>query len=302
MKKGIGGLGTLILSMMIVPALQGQALYLATGSNGIDGSLYTVDPTTAVATLVGPILIGAAPVGITGLAFHPATGVLYGATSNDGGNPEHALVTIDPFSGAATLVGDLGVPVGDIAFDSSGTLFAWSGGGGSNSLATVDLSTGLATTVGPSGVPGGTACPAVGPANGGNGLSFSGGILYVSPKGVAGALYSVNTSTGAATAGPTMSGAPITTCGALDSMATSSTGTLFAIDTDRSSSPTTSRLVTINTSTGAITQVAALDLPGDADGLAFQAVSVAVPTVSPWGLAALGLLLAAIGWRLVIRN
>jgi hypothetical protein len=296
MKRKIGGLAALLLTTVTVPALQGQTLYMATGSNGIDGSLYTVSPTTAVATLVGPILIGASPVGMTALAFHPVTGVLYGVTSNDGNSPTAALITINPASGAATLIGDLGAPVGDITFDSGGTLYAWFAGA-TNSLATVNLSTGLATAVGPSGFVGGGPC-----ANGGNGLSFSGGILYLSPKGVAGALYTVNPATGAAAGGPTMSGAPITSCGALAAMATSNTGTLYAIDTDRAGPTATNALVTINTSTGAITQVGAINLPNDADGLAFQAVSVTVPTVSPWGLAALGLLLAAVGLRLVFRN
>src|ERR1700686_4476231 len=107
MKRTIAGLA-LVLSTVVVPALQAQTLYMATGSNGVNGQLYTVDPSTAVATLVGPILIGANPVGITGLAFNPLTGVLYGATSNDGPNPEAALITIDPTTGAATLVGDIG--------------------------------------------------------------------------------------------------------------------------------------------------------------------------------------------------
>jgi hypothetical protein len=295
MKTRTLSLAALIMAAAVAPALQAQTLYLATGSNGIDGELYTVNTSTAVATLVGPILIGASPVGITGLAFHPTTGVLYGVTTNDGNSPTISLITINPATGAATLVGGLGAPVGDIAFGSNGTLYGWLGGS-TNSVATINLSTGLATAVGPSGVSGGGPC-----ANGGNGLSFSGSTLYVAPRGVAGALYSVNTSTGAATAGPTMSGAPITSCGALAAMAASNAGTLYAIDSDRGSVATTA-LVTVNPITGVITQVGAINLPDDSDGLAFQAASVAVPTVSPWGLAALGLLLAAIGWRLVIRN
>lgn len=290
MKKRIAGLGALVLSTVIVPVLQAQTLYMATGSNGVDGQLYTLNTTTAVATLVGPILIGAAPVGMTGLAFHPVTGVLYGATSNDGPSPEHALITINPISGAATLIGGLGAPVGDIAFDPTGILYGWFAGV-PNRLCTINLSTGLATAVGASGVPGSTR---------GGAISFVGGVLYAAPSGTTSPLYTVNTTTGAATAGPVLNSAPI--ADAIAAMGTSSSGILYGIDTNRSSSPTTADLVTINTSTGAITQVGAINLPGDADGLAFQTVSVAVPTVSPWGLAALGLLLAAVGLRLVFRN
>ena len=294
MKTRLGVLAALGL-FSIFPTIQAQTLYLATGSNGVNGQLYKIDPTTAVATLVGPILIGGSPVGLTGLAFHPATGVLYGATSNDGPSPDHALITIDPATGAATLIGDLGAAVGDITFGPNDQLYGWFAGV-SDRLCTIDLSTGLATAVGPSGIVGGGPC-----ANGGNGLSFSGGVLYVSPKSVTGPLYSVNTTTGAATAGPTLNSAPITSCGALAAMTTSSTGTLYAINTDRSSSPTTADLVTVNPTTGAITQVGAVNLPGDADGLAFQAGAGPIPTVSVWGLLALGLLLAAVGLRLVIR-
>jgi uncharacterized protein DUF6923/exosortase sorting signal-containing protein len=296
MKRGTLYLAAAALFTAVVPGLQAQTLYMATGSNGIDGSLYTVNATTAAATLVGPLLIGASPIGLTGLAVNPITGVLYGVTTNDGNSPNHALVTINQTTGGAVLVGDLGVVVSDIAFASNGVLYGWVGGS-TNRLATINLSTGLATQLGPSGVAGGTPC-----ANGGNGLSFANGVLYVAPKGVTGNLYSVNTTTGALTAGPVMSGAPVTSCGALDAMATSPSGVLFAIDTNRSVSPTTNALVTVNPTTGAITQVGVINLPGDADALAFATLVAPVPAVSTWGLVGLGLLLAAIGFRLIVRN
>jgi hypothetical protein len=275
----------------LAPAAHAATLFVATGSNGINGQLYTIDSTTAVATLVGPILIGGSPVGLTALAFHPVTGVLYGLTTNDGPSPNRSLVTINPATGAAVLIGSIGAnAAGDMAFNSSGVLFAWLKSG---NLVTINLTTGASTVVGPAGAPF---------VNGGA-VSFVGGVLYAAVGGSDGPLYTVNTSTGAATAGPTLTGAPID--GGMAAMTTSGSGVLYAVDSDMSSSPTTSRLVTINTTTGAVTQVAALDLPGDTDALAFAvtlAPAAVVPTLSTLGILALGLVLAAVGFLLVSRR
>jgi hypothetical protein len=46
------------------------------------GALYTINPADAAATKIGPIRIdGKFSIGVTGLAFHPTTGVLYGITA-----------------------------------------------------------------------------------------------------------------------------------------------------------------------------------------------------------------------------
>jgi hypothetical protein len=290
MKKQVLVLLALGCLAALAPSAHAQTLYAATGSNGVDGQLYTINPATAVATLVGPVLIGASPVGLTALAFHPLTGVLYGLTTNDGPNPEKSLITVNPATGAAALIGSIGAnAAGDMAFSPSGVLYAWQRSGGN--LVTISLTTGAATVVGPTGAP----------FVGGGAVSFVGGVLYAAVGGSDGPLYTVNTSTGAATAGPTLTGAPID--GAMAAMTTSGGGVLYAVDSDQSSSPTQSRLVTINTTTGAVTQVAALDLPGDTDALAFVSAPAAiVPTLSTRGILALGLLLAAIGFLLVSRR
>ena len=133
-----------------------SGLFGATGSNGVNGNLYCIDPTTGAPTLVGPITVGPTPVSITGLAFHPTTHVLYVVTGN--GNLFGRLVTIDTSTGAATDVGSLGIGscriVGDIAFRADGTLFGAGPCGPSASagnLYTIDLTTGAATFVG--GIP-----------------------------------------------------------------------------------------------------------------------------------------------------
>src|SRR5512140_427461 len=78
-------------------------LYAATmhahpGTNAGDmaGSLYVVDPSTGAAKLVGTLRLDGKPVGITGLAEHPSTGDLYGATAGTSPNHRNSLVTIDP--------------------------------------------------------------------------------------------------------------------------------------------------------------------------------------------------------------
>lgn len=273
----------------LLPALvAAQTLYAASGSNGIDGILYRVDVTSGSTTFVGPILIGSSPIGLTGLAQSPTTGVMYGITTNDGPNPEGALVTINPTNGSAILIGNLGAPGSDISFDAAGTLFVWLPQ--SQRLATVNLATGLATPLGVSGIPVGSRL--------GGALALSpAGTAYVSAVGSSGTLDTVNTTTGVATTGPTMTGAP--TADAMDAMAFSPGGTLYAINTDRSGSPTTNFLVTINTTTGVVTNIGAL--PGDMDALAFGPAVGPVPTLSEWAMIALAIALAVLG-MLAIRT
>lgn len=105
-------------------------LYATQAASATTSDLYTLDSDTAVATSIGPT--GHA---FTGLAFDPTDGTLYGITSPQDGNPatRKALFTIDPATGASTLVGLLQGPAGataplaDITFDSSGQLYGWSG-------------------------------------------------------------------------------------------------------------------------------------------------------------------------------
>src|SRR5471032_990199 len=116
----------------------------------IAGNLYTVNLANGTATLVGAIrLPGAKSIGVTGLSAHPSCGVLYGITSEKSPNSPHALVTIDPASGAAELVGDLRVVGSDIAFDSKGTLYVSLPG--TSQLGTVNLSDAVVSAIGKAG-------------------------------------------------------------------------------------------------------------------------------------------------------
>jgi hypothetical protein len=107
--------------------------------------LYSVDVATPYITLVDPstgadtgirgiTLSGFTVTGSNGLAIDPTSGVLYAvvkAISSNGGFSRR-LVTLDPTTGNATLVGNPGEPLAGIAFDSVGNLYGVSGEGGSS--------------------------------------------------------------------------------------------------------------------------------------------------------------------------
>jgi hypothetical protein len=151
---------------------------------GIDGShLYSINTGTGLATLIGPTNLPNDP-GLTALTFG-SNGTLY-ATSASTQN----LYTLDPKTGAATLVGNVGfTSAGDLAFN-GGDLFETASTAARNSeLIRIHLST--PTTIGSVTDVGSTGFPSVfGLATGGN------GVLY----GVSGTqVFSINTSTGAGT-------------------------------------------------------------------------------------------------------
>ena len=103
-----------------------QALFGVT-SDFAGSSLYSIDPTTGAATLIRPVGVSR----VSGMAFHPATGVLYAV--GFAGVTTHVLLTIDTATGAGTLVGPTNVftgslcsrTVSDISFRSDGTLYAY---------------------------------------------------------------------------------------------------------------------------------------------------------------------------------
>ncbi len=107
----------------------------------------------------------------------------------------------------------------------------------------------------------------------------------------------MNTTTGAGTAGPALTGAPEPA--SMNSM-TFIGATLYAVNSNNGGVATT-HLVTINTATGAVTDIGAL--PNDTDAIAFGAAvspaSVAgeqpVPALGQWALVLTALLLGALG-------
>lgn len=136
---------------LAVTQAEAQSLYGATSSG--HGELYILDPATGgVLQDIGALNdAGAINYSVSGLAFNPITGVLYGST---GGVSGHNLLTIDPASGLVSVVGSFNIGTAtmtDLAFDSSGNLYGISSSGGAN-LYSINSGTGQATLIGSSGV------------------------------------------------------------------------------------------------------------------------------------------------------
>jgi len=121
---------------------------LAIERNGL--SLHTISPTDgSVISTVTISLTGETIEGGTGLAVDPTTGTLYALLKIDG-DSDRVLVTIDPATGVATLVGSVGIGFAGIAFDNTGTLFGVTGDAGSKPIPgeqffSIDKTTGIPT-------------------------------------------------------------------------------------------------------------------------------------------------------------
>jgi uncharacterized repeat protein (TIGR01451 family) len=134
-------------------------LYAVTGAGGgtctqPGSELYTLDPATAEATLVGPILDGSTPVvHVTGIAIHPTTGQMYAVAGAPGPScfgGVSTLYAVDKATGAATVVGSfeslVDAQIPDITFDPFGNLYGWNEF--DDDLIRIDITNGTYTTVG----------------------------------------------------------------------------------------------------------------------------------------------------------
>jgi hypothetical protein len=169
-------------------------LYTASGTGGIAGTLYTIDPATgAVLTTVGPLHDSANNLyGLTSLKYHPTSGIVYAATS--GQSPTHPsyLATLDPATALVTPIGPFGdMALTDLAIDpTTGTVYGISGF--DQKFYTINTLTGQAVQTGSTGI---------GFANGGGFASDVTGALFGFSNLT---FYSFNKTTGAATPiGPT---------------------------------------------------------------------------------------------------
>jgi hypothetical protein len=153
--------------------------------------LVTINPITGVGTL-GPTITGtglssSAP--IASLAWDPATDVLYGSTSVGYGATADTLYSINPTTGAATLIGRIGfADVYSLGFTQNGTLWGIETADPSGTLIDINTATGAGTAVGNTNVYGAYDV-ASDPAT---------GILYASESNTF-ALYKVNVATAVAT-------------------------------------------------------------------------------------------------------
>jgi hypothetical protein len=180
-------LGTIVLG----GRADAQVLYGATAGGGA-GELFILDPATG-ATIqdVGPLndALGT-NYGITGLAFSPVTGLLYGSVANSSVTTRAQLVTINPATALVTPIGPFNAgntgsrpaTMSDLAFNATGNLFGIGSVGGPQ-LYAIDVLTGQATVIGSTGM-----------------TSTSGGGLAISPTGV---FYGTPTSSRFGTYDPT---------------------------------------------------------------------------------------------------
>jgi hypothetical protein len=126
-------------------------LYVARGTFGVLGVLYTIDPATgAVLTTVGLLNDAAGHnYGMGALKYHPITGIFYGATTTTSPTDPNYLVIVDPATALVTPIGPFGVGalLTDIAIDPmTGIMYGVSAN--NQKFYTINTTTGLARQTG----------------------------------------------------------------------------------------------------------------------------------------------------------
>jgi hypothetical protein len=283
----VTGLATLALLLGGLQQAKADILYGATGSNGVNGELYILNPATGgIVQDVGPLVDAAGNhYGLTGLAFQPGTGILYGSTSSLSPTGGGHLVSVNPATGRVTDIGSFGVGVtmSDITFSpTTGRLFGNSGASGN--FFSINPLTGAATVIGPTGV---------GVTFGGGLAANAAGTVFGSPQPGPGGLFTYNLVTGQATQVATLTGAPLG--GNINALAFDSLDDLFGVNNNQGS-PSLTHLITINPVTGVITDLG--PSVNNLDAIAFQPVqAVAIPEPASLALFSLGALgLVAARW------
>jgi len=258
MTRRLGLLAALIVCIAAPLCAVAQSVYVAAmrgqvGTANVMSGLYAINLASGAATFLTPLRTSSGGmVAITGLAVEPASRTFYGITSTLSPNMPQSLVTLDPKTGSLTLLGHLDLAGTDIVFDREGRLLMWLPS--TRQVAVVDLKTAKVSPLGRAGPPdafGGLAVDAQ-------------GVVYVTPGGALGTLDMVDLKTGEIKAGPPLKGAPYP--GAITAMTFTPSGLLMAINSNVGS-PAAAKLVTINTSTGAMSEISSL--PEDSDAITF---------------------------------
>lgn len=153
LNSGSGDTKGLVFTGAPAPCSPLALLYgAANSSSGETSFLYSINPTTAAPTLIGPIGFGR----VGGIRFNSA-GALFGMGHlPQAVNDSNSLLNITPCTGFSNVIGttqDLEEidfeQVDDISFRSSdGALFASLSGEGGNGLATFNTTTGVPTAIG----------------------------------------------------------------------------------------------------------------------------------------------------------
>jgi hypothetical protein len=243
------------------------------GEDFLSGQLYDMNTATGAAT--NPR--GSGATSLAGIAFAPS-GTLFGLTTF-GGAPANSLVTINPTTGIATLVGATGLTAiieGDLAFDPiTGFLYGLYDVVGPNyDLFRINPATGAATTIG-----------AIANVSDFSAMAFNAaGVLFVVNNGD-GKLLTVNTATAAILSTVNLSPNP---GGEVAGLAIDpSTGVFYYAN----GYAVTSNLYTLDTSTGVLTLIGPAGQTNFLAGLAFTPVpEPATTTLFVLGASVVGLL------------
>ena len=250
--------------LLLCHQAEAATLYGATSAGG-PGELYTLNPATGAMIQDIGSLVDAFNVNypITGLAFNPITGVLYGSTGNSVGATAAKLVTINPLTAQVTVIGSFntgivnssGTPatMADLSFDASGNLYGVASIGGPQ-LYSINLGTGQATVIGNTGLTSTT----------GGGLAIGPGGYFGTPTSSRFGTYNPATGAYSNITNPVK---PVG--GAYAALDFDGSGTLYGLDLGPGPDLFT-ELVTFNTTTGAITDLGAS--VSSLDAIAFQPV------------------------------
>ena len=147
-------LAALATWLVVAPLAHAETLYVATlrdyaneATAGLGGAIYKLELPQGKPVLVANLRVGGkTPIGLTGIAIHPKTGVWYGITAGLSPAVPRSLVTVDARTGNVTIVGDLRESGSDIRFDPKGKLYIWLTEPAR--LGVVDLGTGAASAIG----------------------------------------------------------------------------------------------------------------------------------------------------------
>jgi len=135
------------------PPPTAAVLYAASGTFGVQGILYILDPATGVVLTTVGLLHDAAGnnYGMGGLKYHPITGIFYGATAGQSPTNPSYLVIVDPATALVTPIGPFGAVLTDIAIDpTTGIMYGVSGF--NQKFYTINTSTGAAVQTGSTGL------------------------------------------------------------------------------------------------------------------------------------------------------
>lgn len=270
MKRALVSLGLMLASFV---ANAQVTLYGTIGAGRTPSTLVRLDPATgSVTQTIGPVGYV-----VNGLTFDTSTQTLYASTSAGDSVCPRGLITVNPTTGAGTLVGcgpDSGENPALLTSNSAGELYSWLEAS-TDDLISWNKATGVySAPIGESGLD-----------TGGHTLAFdNGNVLYVL---MSGDLYTVNTVTGASSL--VHSDVPSGHHGDFHP----TTNLLYVISS--TSDPRTIRVIDVATGS----QTSEFSAPDGLHTIAFGPASApppptvtAVPTLSQWAMLLLGLFIA----------